>query len=249
MANKTRHVAWPATAPLRLVHGVGAPAKARTQPEIGLTLLARQKRISTATLRAHALKSCLERIGAVHRRAFEKASRVPPGIERAAAALERARTLVESALSEPATELAEAWSHCAAEEVMTLAIERVRDRADDRKIELWVRTDRGGLEGDRDLLVDALESVIVNALDASAPCARVFVTAFELAGGDQYWTVDDNGCGMSSEMLGRLGTRGAIAVGGLGVARAIVEAHGGLVHVSSELGIGTRVGFWLPRSA
>jgi len=233
---------------LRIVDVESTPEPAQPCPELGLTLLTRSACVPASVVRAHAVKSCLEQIAAVHRRlVLEKASDAPQKLERAGAALERARLLVASDLMGPGERLP-LREYCSAEEVVGLVIDRVRDRADDREVELWARSGRGGVRGDRDRLVDALENAMVNAIAASEPRTRVFLTARELTGGDQYWTVDDSGCGMPSEALGRLGTHRANATGGLAVAREIIEAHGGLMRVCSEPAIGTRVGFWLPRA-
>ena len=67
------------------------------------------------------------------------------------------------------------------------------------------------------------------------------------------WSVRDNGCGMSPETLEQIyvpffTTKKAGEGTGLGlsVVHRIIDAHGGLLCVTSQPGEGTEVVIWLP---
>lgn len=217
------------------------------EPAVGVTLLTRRSSVPVRVVRAHALRNCLERIEAVERAlGAELGGAAAARLGRSAAALRSARELVGELADEPGSRGTLQRTYCVAERVVELALERVRDRAESAGVSLWVRCDRGGIQGDEAALALALENVLVNALDASKPSGAVAVATSELSAGDQYWTIDDEGEGMSAAALGRLATPAAAECGGFAVAREIIERHGGLVRVSSEPNAGTRVSFWLP---
>jgi two-component system sensor histidine kinase RegB len=98
----------------------------------------------------------------------------------------------------------------------------------------------------------ALRSLITNAQDASPPTASVVVAVgcyddtLEIA-------IRDRGAGMPSEILARIGepfftTKPPGRGMGLGLflARAVIEAVGGSLHIHSRAGVGTEVRVTLP---
>jgi signal transduction histidine kinase len=233
--------------PLRPI-GNSATTPAVDPPATGLTLLTVRALLPDRLVRAHAVRNCLTLIEAVHAVVeAELCEQSRQKLARSRAALRRAHALVleEAALAPDASPPA-GTRFCSAEQIVSAAIERVQDRAQASGLELCVRCGLGGVEADEAALVLALENVLVNALAAADGWGAVRVTTSELSGGVQYWTVDDTGRGMAPDVLGRIGTPRAPFAGGLEVARQIVEAHGGLVRVESEPGVGTRVSFWLP---
>ncbi len=106
---------------------------------------------------------------------------------------------------------------------------------------------------DAELILEALANVLNNAVEASPPGAEVRVHV--RAGSDSVeFAVEDDGAGVSPEDLPRLFdpffTTKPIGRGtglGLVLARRTVEAHGGELHLVSELGVGTCVSIRLPR--
>ena len=86
-----------------------------------------------------------------------------------------------------------------------------------------------------------------NAFDHTESGATIRVAWKELPSGVQI-VITDNGCGIHPEdihhifqaVLSQPFFKGYTGIGlGLPLAKAIIEAHGGLIEVESELGIGT----------
>ena len=100
---------------------------------------------------------------------------------------------------------------------------------------------------DRDWLNEAIDNIVKNAFDHTESGATIRVAWKELPSAVQI-TIKDNGCGIHPEDLHHIFKRfyrsrfskDTQGIGlGLPLAKAIIEAHGGLIEVESELGIGT----------
>ncbi|MGA9227844.1 MAG: ATP-binding protein [Mesobacillus sp.] len=109
--------------------------------------------------------------------------------------------------------------------------------------EVFVKTDRNQLK-------QALVNIIKNAIEAIEEGGEVSIDQRTI-GDESYITITDNGKGMDSEQIARLGTlfyttkdKGT----GLGtsVSIKIIEAMGGSISYKSELGEGTEVKIVLP---
>ena len=108
--------------------------------------------------------------------------------------------------------------------------------------------------GDRAKLRGALLNLVDNAVRATEPGQRVRLEAQQRPDGGLVLQVNDNGRGMASEdreeVLGRfVRTRAADYRGsglGLPIARAVAEAHGGRLELTSTLGLGCSVRIVLP---
>jgi two-component system sensor histidine kinase BaeS len=113
--------------------------------------------------------------------------------------------------------------------------------------------------GDRFRLEQALQNLAANAIRHAPPGGRVELSA-ELRDGGTALTVADNGPGIAPEHLAfvfdrfykvdsaRSGDSGGSGLG-LSIVRAIVERHGGTVHVSSGRNSGAVFTVWLPSAA
>ena len=112
--------------------------------------------------------------------------------------------------------------------------------------------------GDPDRLRQALMIVIDNALRYSRPCATVQVLVRPSPRGVGV-TVTDDGVGIPPDEVERVFERFYRASDadrthpdgaglGLPIAKAIIDAHGGEISLSSEFGRGTRVAIFLPVS-
>ena len=100
---------------------------------------------------------------------------------------------------------------------------------------------------DRDWLNEAIDYIVKNAFDHTESGATIRVAWKELPSGVQI-VITDNGCGIHPEDIHHIFKRfyrsrfskDTQGIGlGLPLAKAIIEAHGGLIEVESELGIGT----------
>jgi two-component system, OmpR family, phosphate regulon sensor histidine kinase PhoR len=109
---------------------------------------------------------------------------------------------------------------------------------------------------DRDRLVQILVNLVDNAIKFTPERGRVTVTARRVASGVEV-VVRDTGIGISPQDLPRVTERfyrvdkaRSRALGGTGLGLAIVkhlvQAHGGVLQIESDLGSGTQVSFSLP---
>jgi signal transduction histidine kinase len=129
--------------------------------------------------------------------------------------------------------------------------------AADRRWQVEVGVD-GELEADAERLESALDALIENAVAATVQGGRILLRArLEPNDGDAVIEVVDDGVGIRPEHLDRVfdrfwrvdkdrgRERGGTGLG-LAIVRAIVEAHGGSVAVTSELGRGSAFTCRLP---
>jgi signal transduction histidine kinase len=107
---------------------------------------------------------------------------------------------------------------------------------------------------DRVQLKHALLNLMLNALQATPTGGRITVAAASVATveGGVAITVRDTGEGMAPEVAARVfelffTTREGGTGLGLPIARRIVEAHGGTLHIESRVGAGTEARVVLPR--
>jgi hypothetical protein len=131
-------------------------------------------------------------------------------------------------------------------------------QARERGITLETHTPGAGLGivGDATKLTWALSNLIANALRYTPAGGRICVEA-RVEPGRLLVTVSDSGPGIPREQRERIfepfvqgaeGGEGGAAGRGLSIVRDIVQAHGGRIHLESELGRGSRFTLELPRS-
>lgn len=114
-----------------------------------------------------------------------------------------------------------------------------------------------GVTADGDRLAQVFTNLIDNAIGHTPPGGQVTVSAVPFDGGLRI-SVADNGPGIPPDEINRVferfyqvdksrarGNRKGTGLG-LTITRQIVEAHGGHIHVESDLGAGTAFIVWLP---
>jgi two-component system NtrC family sensor kinase len=112
---------------------------------------------------------------------------------------------------------------------------------------------------DRNQIQSVIMNMIINAFDATPPGGTVTVsTGISVAAGNTEQkgvevVIADTGCGIPQENLGKLFdpffTTKEVGQGtglGLSVSYGIVERHGGVIRVQSEVGKGSTFTVWLP---
>lgn len=120
------------------------------------------------------------------------------------------------------------------------------------RMEARVAHDLPLVDGDPVRLRQALDNLVSNALTHSGSQAEVIMTATS-EGGDVLLAVTDTGAGVPAAEQARIFTAGVRLDSGrpgsglgLAVARAIAEAHGGTLTVTSEAGSGATFTIALP---
>ncbi|HJQ85499.1 MAG TPA: ATP-binding protein, partial [Candidatus Binatia bacterium] len=128
----------------------------------------------------------------------------------------------------------------------------VQDRLADGRIQSVCDLDRsiGELSLDARELRKALLNLIVNALDAIQDTGTLTVRTARREGGVEI-SIADTGCGMDAETRARtfelFFTTKTDGTGlGMGIARSVVDRHGGTLEIDSEPGRGTTIRIGLP---
>lgn len=135
-------------------------------------------------------------------------------------------------------------------DLLTEVVESCVPAAGEAGVRLLVEEAEVEISADREMLRSALQNVLLNAIQASAPGAEVQVRA-TADGATRILEVADRGRGMSADVLARAAqpfftTREKGTGLGLALAQKVAERHGGLLRVTSEAGVGTVVRFELP---
>jgi signal transduction histidine kinase len=150
------------------------------------------------------------------------------------------------------------WQLASLNEIVTqgIALLRYEPRLEDVKVQTTLDAMLPAVNCCADRLVQLLLNLVINAADATAGLpphtARVEISTREADGGIEL-RVDDNGCGLSPQVLQRafdplFTTKPAGQGTGLGLplCRAIAEEHGGRIVLAPLPQGGTRASVWLP---
>ncbi|HJP71466.1 MAG TPA: ATP-binding protein, partial [Candidatus Limnocylindria bacterium] len=137
------------------------------------------------------------------------------------------------------------------------SVEGLRPLADRKRIEMIVDQEAGSIVADRGRLRQIVYNLLSNAIKFTPDGGRICVES-RWDGDTARIAVIDNGVGVAADDLGRIfdefsqvGDLKAREAGtglGLALSRRLAEAHGGELHVSSELGVGSRFELVLPES-
>lgn len=142
-----------------------------------------------------------------------------------------------------------------ARELVDQAVDSVRELAATAglKLETCVEGDLPVIAVDRDRILQVLSNLLGNALKFTPRGGTVRVRASD-KGDAVVFAVEDTGAGISPSELARVfdryfqgRTRANLGAGlGLFIAKGIVDAHAGTIHVESQLGKGSTFWFRLP---
>jgi heavy metal sensor kinase len=135
-------------------------------------------------------------------------------------------------------------------------VELIRPLADERGVKIIPNLAAIEYVGDAERLAQVIANLLTNAIQYNQPDGEVRIAA-QSQNGTVILTVSDTGAGISAEDLPRVferfycadKARSAGHTGlGLAISKAIVEAHGGTIEVSSQLDFGTTLTVRLPTS-
>ncbi len=120
-------------------------------------------------------------------------------------------------------------------------------------IETEVLGDASFIPMDRARILQVLDNLLSNALKFTAPGGRIRLAVRNIKGGTEF-AVTDSGCGIPEseqshvfEKFWQSKHRQYLGTGlGLYIAKGIVEAHGGVIQLKSEVGKGSTFSFTLP---
>jgi two-component system heavy metal sensor histidine kinase CusS len=140
--------------------------------------------------------------------------------------------------------------------IIEAVAEHYRPSAAEQSVELRTVAGSCPVTADEDLIVQVLTNLVDNALAHTPPGGSVTLGCMSHGDRMALW-VEDTGSGIAAEHLpnvfdrfyrvdeGRTRNRGGAGLG-LGICRAIAEAHGGSIDITSRPGSGTRVELTLP---
>ncbi|MFP4168408.1 MAG: ATP-binding protein [Desulfonatronovibrionaceae bacterium] len=139
-------------------------------------------------------------------------------------------------------------------EVLLEVISFLNREAEHRKVELIKDMDEelSRIESDHGQLQQVFLNLLNNALDAVGQGGRIEVKTFQPQADTVSVAIEDNGCGMSPEVLSRIyepffTTRGSAGTGlGLSITYGLVQRLGGSIDIHSEEGKGSRFTVHLP---
>lgn len=167
-------------------------------------------------------------------------------------AAQRMRGLIDSLLLLARFDSAESREHfgpCDLARIVEESVALLRPLAAGRGVSVEASISRAPLRGDSVQLAQAAANLVGNAIHHNRPGGSVRVSVHP-ENGRAVFTVSDTGPGIAPEHLphiferfyrvdkARSGSRGHSGLG-LAITKSIVEAHGGAIHVSSELGAGS----------
>jgi len=107
------------------------------------------------------------------------------------------------------------------------------------------------IRGNRDAFLGAMLNLLSNALEACEGRPELRLRVFRAEDGATAIELADNGRGMSDEVMERVfepfyTTRSSGTGLGLAVVKAVIQGLGGVIHLHSEIGRGTRVSIRIP---
>ncbi|MFP3754050.1 AAA family ATPase [Cupriavidus sp. SIMBA_020] len=211
----------------------------------------------------HEISQPITALGLYARSAIRWLNREIPKLDQAVAALEmisassdRARSIIESIRS-MVRESRPNISRMDFDEAILEVLRVLKERIDVERVTIATDFEEGPLSilGDRILLQQVVANLLTNALDAMSGIQdrpkEITIQTRRDAEGMMWTSVRDTGSGISEAIASRifesLATTKGYGMGmGLSICRSVVEAHGGIIEVSSSGADGTTFRFSIP---
>lgn len=143
----------------------------------------------------------------------------------------------------------------AIQEAIHKAVESAKKELADHPVELAISHNLPPAEFDLNLIVNVLQQLLENAAKYSTPGSPIHISA-DSSGTELSVSVADRGAGIDEleqalifdKFYRGKDSRGSVQGTGMGlaIARAVIEAHGGNIRVTSQLGQGSVFTFTLP---
>ena len=140
-------------------------------------------------------------------------------------------------------------------EAVDKAVESVKKDLANHPVELALAEDLPAAEFDLSLIVNVLQQLLENAAKYSPPSSPIRISA-ESSGEEVSLSVADRGAGIDEleqalifdKFYRGKGSRGSVQGTGMGlaIAKAVLDAHGGSIRVTSQLGQGSVFAIALP---
>ncbi len=141
-------------------------------------------------------------------------------------------------------------------EMMKDVVKLVEPSAQTRGIETTLSGTNIMVKGDREGLMEVFTNIVENAIKYNKPEGRIEIAVSD-AGSQAVVIIQDTGIGIPQDekekifdRFYRVDASRGITVGsglGLSIVRTIVEAHGGTIDVTSEVGVGSAFHIYLPK--
>ncbi|MBS0204355.1 MAG: HAMP domain-containing protein [Planctomycetes bacterium] len=172
----------------------------------------------------------------------------------------RMKTLIDSLLQLARVDSGQAELHCQNIELDRVALDSLnmlQPLAEENSIRLSCQADPITISADQDRLFQLFTNLLTNAIRYTRPEGRVDL---QVVSDDQFAIirVSDTGVGIAAENLPRIfdrfyrvdkaRTHAAGSGLGLAICLTIVEAHGGTITATSEVGVGTTIEVRLPKA-
>lgn len=220
----------------------------------GGPIMLTEHRLSPRAARAHALKNSLSVVSTINWLVRSELSAVGrERVERSQEAVRRMLSLIEEDLSPDRVAVATSRpdAFICTQELAKALIERVGDRAEASRVDLFMQTGAGGVVGDAHALAEAIGNFVLNAIEATPAGGAVYVATRECADRSLLCTIQDTGPGIPPDLVEHLGTpfasrRDGGTGLGIAVAHDVIARHGGRTRIESRAGSGTLVSIWLP---
>ncbi|KFN03073.1 two-component sensor histidine kinase [Bacillus clarus] len=145
------------------------------------------------------------------------------------------------------------YESCNMQDILVYVVQLMESYASQYKVKIYMQADSGLLtvNGDDKQLKQVLLNILKNGIESMPDGGNINVHAYKTIGENLCVCIEDQGSGIESEKIGKLGkafyTTKENGTGlGLMITNKIIEEHQGSINIQSSIGIGTKVEIQLP---